>query len=435
MPCCSNPIILPRKESTSDFVYRSISVENGKAYQFSVVPCGKCVNCLKNKQSDFSYRIVREAKKYGSMVFVTFTYRPDTIPFSCSIETIDKNTGEFYLSTPGTCLNEKHDIHILSHLRCRYDSVVKYNKPYYFRSRFYEDDDKILQYCYTPSIKREDFRLWLKRERVYYKRKYGKGLPPFSYLCVGEYGPNTVRPHMHACFMGLSYVEVCRICESWRRDFGFVYVENVNCINLDGTSGFVRAARYVAKYLYKGKFDNPASISRRAEKGRTICSIGLGTDLDQNEKDYLLCKDVFGPLDFHNVSRINGDKLTKYELQYFALEFARRSVVCLDGTYFRLSRAVVRRLFYDCFKTYASDGKLDKIEYQASPLRYACSTIVQDNFLRNYYSKFESSYREFVQRKDFTSLRSAMAFAASCKDSEEASREVSFQRSIFQSKF
>ena len=433
MPRCCSPIILARKDELDrPSIARQYSNEKALAFRYRVVPCGKCVNCLKNKQSDFSYRIVREARKFGSLVFVTFTYGPGKLPFSVATEFIDKRTGEQYLQSRGVPLE---DCTFLEKLRSEYDKLPKSNWPKYFRYQIYEDEEKIVQNVFTPSLNRRDFRLWLKRERVRYKRKFGKGLPAFSYCCIGEYGPNTVRPHMHACFMGLSYIEVCRLCESWTRDFGYVLVENVNCFNLDGSSGFVRAARYVSKYLYKGKFDNPAAISGYAEKGRTCCSISLGTELSDSEKDYLLCKDVFGPLDFQNASKLNGNKLTENELFSFANLFAQRSIMCVDGTYFKLPRSVVRRLFYDTIKTYSLSGKLVKIEYKASPLRTACSTIVQDNFLRDYFSKFETSYREFVERKDFTSLRAALAFVASCKNSEETSREVSFQRSIHQSKF
>lgn len=428
MPRCISPVILDRKDELDrPSISRQYSDSKALAFRYRVVPCGICVNCLKNKQSDFSFRIVREARKYGSLVFVTFTYGPGKLPFSVATEFIDKSTGEQSLQCKGVILE---DCPFLKKLRSEYDNFPKSNRPKYFRYRIYEDDEKIVQNVFTPSLNRRDFRLWLKRERVQYKRKYGKGLPAFSYCCIGEYGPNTVRPHMHCCFMGLSYIEVCRMCESWTREFGYCLVEKVNCINLDGTSGFVRAARYVSKYLYKGKFDNPAAIAGYAEKGRTCCSISLGTELSSSEKDYLLCKDVFGPLDFQNVSKLNGNKLTDNELFNFAHLFAQRSVMCVDGTYFKLPRAVIRRLFYDTIKTYSLEGKVSKIEYKASPFRAACSNIVQDNFLRDYFSKFESSYREFLERRDFTSYRSAKAFAASCVSSQEKIREADFLRNL-----
>lgn len=432
MPRCSSPTILtiPIEQSSKPSFYRSSADSLSNIYR--VVPCGKCVNCLKNKQSDFAFRIVQEARKYGSMVFVTFTYRPKTVPFSVSIERLDKDTGEVFRVTR-SCILEDSDL--LSICRQKYDYTIKKREPFYYYYNLMEDESSIIRSVCSPSISRLDFRLWLKRERVRYKRQFGKGLPPFSYCCIGEYGEHTLRPHMHCCFMGLSYTEVCRLCESWKKDFGFVYVEKVNCVNSDGSSGFSKAARYVAKYLFKGKFDNPAVLDRIVEKGRICCSKSLGVELTPALKDYLLCKDIFGEIDFKNVSKISGSKFTQDELKLFATQFANRSIVNVDGTYFRLPRSIIRRLFYDTIKTYSLDGKVSKVEYKANNFRLSCSALIQDNFLRNYFSECESCYRQFLERRDFNSLRAAIVFKKSCESFEEKSREVGFRRSLSKSIF
>ena len=45
-----------------------------------VVPCGKCINCLKNKQSSMVVRCKREAEQRGSFAFMTLTYDDDHLP-------------------------------------------------------------------------------------------------------------------------------------------------------------------------------------------------------------------------------------------------------------------------------------------------------------------------------------------------------------------
>lgn len=45
-----------------------------------VVPCGKCLACLKNKQSRVVVRCRREAEQRGSFAFMTLTYDDDHIP-------------------------------------------------------------------------------------------------------------------------------------------------------------------------------------------------------------------------------------------------------------------------------------------------------------------------------------------------------------------
>ena len=161
MPRCFNPLILSNKDNPKldlpdSRLYRGHSVNQSEAFVYSVVPCGKCIACLKNKQSDFAFRVVREAKKYGSMVFVTFTYRPSSLPFACSLEVTDKETGEFYLCHSSSILP---DSDLLSSLRIKYEEVLKANKPYYLRLPFYSDSEFDYNYCFTPSISRRDFRL------------------------------------------------------------------------------------------------------------------------------------------------------------------------------------------------------------------------------------------------------------------------------------
>ena len=41
------------------------------------VPCGKCLACLKNKQSSMVVRCRREAEQRGSFAFMTLTYDDD----------------------------------------------------------------------------------------------------------------------------------------------------------------------------------------------------------------------------------------------------------------------------------------------------------------------------------------------------------------------
>ena len=433
MPSCLSPIFLDNKD---DLFKPSLS----KLYNQSniascvkrVVPCGNCVNCLKNKQSDFAFRIVSEAKKYGSMVFVTFTYRPDTIPFSINTYYVDKSSGDMSRVSERVILK---DSPLLDYVRSEYDKSIKNRCVCKFDFVLNEDRKGEYRYLITPSISRNDFRLWLKRERVAYKRSFGVGLPDFKYCCIGEYGEHTLRPHMHCVFCGLSYQQVCRICQSWRDKYGFVYVEKVNCINLDGSSGFGRCARYVAKYLFKGKFDNPAVITGDAEKGRVCCSISLGSDLSPNVRDYLLCKDVFGEIDLNNCKHVNGNKLTDSELRSFVSIFSRRSIINLDGVYYRLPRSIIRKLFYVTVKEYNQDGKCIKFCYQPTAFQRSCSLLVQANFFNDYRRQFVENCPFDITRATSFEIRSYLAGIKTTKVLGAEAREFSFQKSLLSSKF
>ena len=58
-----------------------------------VVPCGKCLACLKNKQSSMVVRCLREAQKRGSFAFMTLTYDDDHLPITESMWRVNLRTG------------------------------------------------------------------------------------------------------------------------------------------------------------------------------------------------------------------------------------------------------------------------------------------------------------------------------------------------------
>lgn len=431
MPRCISPLMIPDKSPFGRPLNGYVKLDGvvtGAPRLVRVVPCGKCVNCLRNKRSDFACRIVREADRYGSMVFVTFTYRPDKVPFSCRLFHVDRDTGECFFDEKAKILPPSA---LLDSLRVRHDYALKSSKPfYYFQSLGISDDDGELMYQFTPSLSRLDWRLWLKRERISYKRTYKKPLPDFKYVCVGEYGPNTVRPHFHACFIGLSLADVYRITQSWRDDFGFTYIENVNAVNKDGSSGFVKASQYVAKYLFKGTFDNPAVISLDAEKGRICCSLGLGTWLSPSEKSFYMCEDLFGVLDWKHCCKINGQKLTENEIKSLATAISLRSVICVAGSYFRLPRSIVRYLFYETVKLVGASDKVVKFQYQATPLRRKLANALQSNFMENYWRQFHSDLRYNFERQGYAGIRKTIQRIEVNRVFETAAREADFRKSL-----
>lgn len=72
-----------------------------RPYKFSklYVPCGKCVQCLKDRSNDLALRVYMAAQKYGSMHLMTLTYRSDTLPLAARLCMIDKDTGDVYHDT------------------------------------------------------------------------------------------------------------------------------------------------------------------------------------------------------------------------------------------------------------------------------------------------------------------------------------------------
>lgn len=76
---CSTPITLKR-------TYRTI-----KGELTNVVPCGKCLLCLRRRQSAWSFRLYEEMKVSESACFLTLTYTDLSLPYSMNgFPTLDK---------------------------------------------------------------------------------------------------------------------------------------------------------------------------------------------------------------------------------------------------------------------------------------------------------------------------------------------------------
>ena len=160
------------------------------------VPCGKCINCLKNRQSAMVSRCMAESEKRGTMAFVTLTYSEEYLPIAQSLWRVDKSTGDIHLvpDTTEIVCNSRDGLFVD---RARVQALFANEHPRYVDTFIdgFEDDESSYFYRLTPSVCREDVRYWLKSARVAYEREFGCKLNDFSYVAVSEYGPRTCRPH------------------------------------------------------------------------------------------------------------------------------------------------------------------------------------------------------------------------------------------------
>lgn len=155
-----------------------------------LVPCGYCDVCLQRKASRWTAKIIEETKHWSHTYFMTITYDDEHLPkWKLSPKVKD-----------GDDVKEWQWIDVSSVGRsplpyCTYGMLDKPNRELY----------KVRGYVAGISI--EDHQKFLKRLRsnLYYKLLsiYGeKELIPAKetllrfYVCF-EYGPSTIRPHMH----------------------------------------------------------------------------------------------------------------------------------------------------------------------------------------------------------------------------------------------
>lgn len=154
-----------------DMCLHPISIKSKDSYGLDCmqsVPCGKCLECLKDRQNAWKIRLVEEARDHKYVYFFTLTYNDDSVPFS-------------------------------------YD----------------DEGNKLLHF------RKSDLQLWLKRHRISYERLFKREVD-FKYFITSEYGPNTGRPHYHGIlFTDVSPTFISSMFNDWKELYGFTNFSEV----------------------------------------------------------------------------------------------------------------------------------------------------------------------------------------------------------------
>ena len=176
------------------------------------MPCGKCVECMRNKRMEQATRITHEIEGHEDNCFITLTYNNESIPMT----------------------DGQND------------------------ARGIQDDSRFI-----PTLRIKDYQDWLKRFRKKIKLYYGKDV---RYFIVGEYGTKGKRPHYHAVIFGwkpddLVEHKYCGKYWTYRSKFvektwKFGFIE----IGVDVNAG---VAKYCAQYVTKkfNKEDRPNELA------------------------------------------------------------------------------------------------------------------------------------------------------------------------------
>lgn len=148
-----------------------ITIKTQDAFGIDVnqsVPCGKCIECLKDRQNSWKIRLSEEARDHKYVYFFTLTYRDDSVPFSYDLD--------------GNRVNH---------------------------------------------VNKVDLQLWIKRNRIKFER-YFKRVIDFKYFICSEYGPNTGRPHYHGIiFTDISSTFITQMFNDWQELYGFTNFSEV----------------------------------------------------------------------------------------------------------------------------------------------------------------------------------------------------------------
>lgn len=228
------------------------------------VPCGKCAECRAKKQSEFAALSVLEAESAGSIAFITLTYNNDSVPVQNS----------FYreFSQLDSNLNKVSCSEVLFDGFTRgFEFAGRTCQPVFNGTKLF-NGVPVDSYL-TPSLRRLDVQLFIKRYRQDYFRRNGKRLD-FRFSFFGEYGEQFKRPHYHMLVYGLDKSECQRLCSLWH--YGFYDLKFVEHFNADGSDAFSKVSRYVSKYISKGLFLPDFVRAGYAEKPRRQSSLHFG---------------------------------------------------------------------------------------------------------------------------------------------------------------
>lgn len=118
-------------------------------------------------------------------------------------------------------------------------------------------------------------------------------------------------------------------------------------INKDGTNGFVKASKYIGKYMSKGKFECESVKCGFAEKPRVCQSLGLGSSDLESVRRFVLCSDLLGAdLDPVTMRLSSGRVLRPSELEGLVIEIPKRLVYRIDErTVLPLPRVIRDKIF------------------------------------------------------------------------------------------
>lgn len=216
-----------------------------------VAKCGKCIECVIERQNSYKLRLCYEARRWSHCFFFTLTYRDDALPLA-----VNYDTGEVI----STCCK----LHV---------------------------------------------RYWLKRLRERYQRSHDGKRFDFKYFICSEYGSTdqyvddhgrirtaTGRPHYHGLiFCNDSPEFVKEMFDLWRKDFGRVDSSELKPTSKqpDIREHRSKVANYVAKYCCKGEFASRVDDIEAGfiEPSWFISSSGIGTNYVDDMRNYHLCQD------------------------------------------------------------------------------------------------------------------------------------------------
>lgn len=386
-----------------------------------LVSCGKCKQCLVDRQRSKTSVINQHALNYKFCFFVTLTYNNENVPLaepvylfsdqSEMVELYDVKTGEFF----NAFFQSHKSVHRLVQLQ---------NK-----SCEYKDNEYVMYARYS------DCQKFIKRLRKNISKYTHEKV---SYFAVSEYGAKSYRPHFHLLFFfnGQELSQVFRqlVSQSWKLGYNYTTLSEGKC------------ASYVASYV-NSLINVPNIFKLRSSKARSSHSRFFGVPTTESEfKEiwkneptrfvrYFYHTDKDGKKSYISPWRSFNARFFPKCQGYFMLSYSER--VSIYGLYSTLTRCLPRlegeslvhyaHYLYDYSKTHDNINtyKIKRLWSDSSslePLKSVCPNF--DIFLGRFYQihhyhnmmqyfgvdawKYTSIIDQYYSCLDYTNLKESM---------------------------
>lgn len=413
---CVRPLYLIRKCEHCDFLE-----DSWRHYKLQRVPCGKCIECVKRRQNDIAVRIATEAQNFNTMHFVTLTYKPETIPLSCSLYMRDGDS--LYLIQKPRILPDCDKVKEWRLIMENFDmfrSAPERREGCFLDFQFPQCGFDTERYFYRVafSLNREDFKNWMKGCRVAYQRKFGCPLPDFKLAWCGEYGSRTARPHYHCLFLGLNDFQVHWMVDRW--DKGFTLWKRCNTQSRDKYA----VARYVSKYMSKeSEFVATTLKMGLAQKPRFALSRYMGY-CPNLSRPYFFAFDLFGEYDPQTlILKSTKKKLDARQLDAITDAVSSRLRCFVPGCDYSLP--IPRSWLYQIY--YKKVKNDEKKTQRFVPCRLF--KIVQETLLSRELANRERKFVQFARSSGATSVSEALLWFNATSASDAAAREIAGRKS------
>lgn len=379
--------------------------------------CGKCVECLRQKQNQTSFLVAKQAEDSGSLIFVTLTYAPEHLPFAHVEQQFDMDSGcLIYQSDPlqvsevGYSLGARYDKALTfseaptnrrTSLYRRYkkqllareellrqdylaDKGRRLIEPFVFRTIEHEGVRHVG--TITPTLRTSDVQLAVKRFRTKCSRS-GLSLDKFKYFVCGEYGTKSGRPHYHLALHGITREVASILCQIWEENYGSTYIDVVPF------NARTRVGDYIGKYLTKGEFDKVFVREGLCKKGRRQSSIGYGCDDIDRLRRYVLCFDVFGRYD------VADPQSYPKNLKALLPMILERNSIFINNIRYAIPRIIKRKILYkESYRfgdVVASSGSdLPSCKHLKAYRPSALSRLLATRLQARYASDFDQKLRQ-----------------------------------------